>query len=73
MRDPEHIAAELLESARKFARGGERLDLLEQIAALRIKLAAIAAKRKVLQSAKLQLAALVRANDSRVGIGAGIQ
>jgi hypothetical protein len=47
----------------------ERLDLLEQIAALRIKFAAIAAKRKLLQSTKLQLAALVRANDTSAGIG----
>jgi hypothetical protein len=67
MRDLEHM--ELLESTRMLAPGPERLDLLEQIAALRIKLAAIAAKRKLLQSAKLHLAALVRANDSRMGIG----
>jgi hypothetical protein len=53
MRDLEHM--ELLESTRMLASGPERLDLLEQIAALRIKLAAIAAKRKLLQSAKLHL------------------
>jgi hypothetical protein len=68
MKDLEDMAAHL-EAARKLPPGPERLDLLEQIAALRIKLATIAAKRKLLQSAKLHLAALVRASDSRVGIG----
>ena len=66
MKDLEDMAAHL-EAARKVPPGPERLDLLEQIAALRIKLATIAAKRKLLQSAKLHLAALVRASDSRVG------
>ena len=71
MRDLEHM--ELLESTRMLASGPERLDLLEQIAALRIKLAAIAAKRKLLQSAKLELAALVRANDTSAGIGQSLR
>jgi predicted FMN-binding regulatory protein PaiB len=66
MRDLEDMAAKL-DAARKLPPGRDRHAMLEQIVAFRIKLAAMAAKRKLLQSAKLQLAALVRANDSRNG------
>ena len=68
MKDLEDMAANL-EAARKLPPGSDRRAIIEQIGTLRIELATIAAKRKLLQSAKLHLAALVRANDSRVGIG----
>jgi hypothetical protein len=58
-----------LEAPRKLPPGLDRRAIIEQIGTLRIELAAIAAKRKLLQSAKLQLAALVRANDTSAGIG----
>jgi hypothetical protein len=68
MKDLEDMAAHL-EAARKLPPGPDRRAIIEQIGTLRIELATIAAKRKLLQSAKLHLAALIRANDSRVGIG----
>jgi hypothetical protein len=52
MKDLEVLAAQLLESARKLPPGPDRHDLLKQIGTFRIKLAAIAAKREQLQSAK---------------------
>jgi hypothetical protein len=52
MKDLEDMAAKLLESARKLPPGLDRHDLLKQIGTFRIKLAAIAAKREQLQSAK---------------------
>jgi hypothetical protein len=52
MKDLEDMAAKLLESARKLPPGPDRHDLLKQIGTFRIKLAAIAAKREQLQSAK---------------------
>ena len=63
MKDLEDMAANL-EAARKLPPASDRRAIIEQIGTLRIELAAIAAKRKLLQSAKLQLAAFVRANDS---------
>jgi hypothetical protein len=68
MSDLEDMAAKL-EAARKLPPGPDRCAIIEQIGTFRIELAAIAAKRKLLQSAKLQLAALVRANDASAGIG----
>ena len=67
MKDLEDMAANL-EAPRKLPPGSDRRAIIEQIGTLRIELAAIAAKRKLLQSAKLQLAALVRANDTSAGI-----
>ena len=52
MKDLEDMAAKLLETARKLPRGPERYAVLKQIGTFRIKLAAIAAKREPLQSAK---------------------
>jgi hypothetical protein len=46
----------------------DRRVIIERIGTFRIELAAIAAKRKLLQSVKLQLAVLVRANESSAGI-----
>jgi hypothetical protein len=66
MKDLEDMAANL-EAARKLPPGSDRRAIIEQIGTLRIELAAIAAK--LLQSAKFQLAALVRANDTSAGIG----
>jgi hypothetical protein len=68
MRDLEDMAAKL-EAARKLPPGPDRRAITEQIGTFRIKLAAIAAERELLQSVKLQLATLVRANDSSAGIG----
>jgi hypothetical protein len=51
MQDLEKMAAKLLETARKLPPGAEQHALLEQIRTFRIKLSAIAAKRKELQSA----------------------
>jgi hypothetical protein len=67
MKDLEDMAAHL-EAARKLPPGPDRRAIIEQIGTLRIELATIAAKRKLLQSAKLELAALVRANDTSAGI-----
>jgi hypothetical protein len=50
MQDLEKMAAKLLETARKLPPGAEQHALLEQIRTFRIKLSAIAAKRKELQS-----------------------
>jgi hypothetical protein len=50
MQDLEKMAAKLLETARKLPPGAEQHALLEQITTFRIKLSAIAAKRKELQS-----------------------
>ena len=61
MRDLEEMAAKL-EVARRLPPGPVRRAIIEQLGTFRIELAAIAAKRKLLQSAKLHLAALVRAN-----------
>jgi hypothetical protein len=52
MQDLEKMAAKLLETARKLPPGAEQHALLEQIKTFRIKLSAIAAKRKELQSAR---------------------
>jgi hypothetical protein len=52
MQDLEKMAAKLLETARKLPPGAEQHALLEQIRTFRIKLSAVAAKRKELQSAK---------------------
>ncbi len=52
MQDLEKMAAVLLETARKLPPGAEQHALLEQIETFRIKLSALAAKRKQLQSAK---------------------
>jgi hypothetical protein len=51
MQDLEKMAAKLLETARKLPPGAEQHALLEQIGTFRIKLSAVAAKRKELQSA----------------------
>jgi hypothetical protein len=51
MQDLEKMAATLLETARKLPPGAEQHALLEQIGTFRIKLSAVAAKRKELQSA----------------------
>ena len=51
MQDLEKMAAKLLEMARKLPPGAEQDALLEQIRIFRIKLSAVAAKRKELQSA----------------------
>ena len=51
MQDLEKMAAKLLETARKLPPGAEQHALLEQIRTFRIKLSAVAAKRKELQSA----------------------
>jgi hypothetical protein len=56
--------ARLVKNACEDFVGKFRAKDVEQIGTFRIELAAIAAKRKLLQSAKLQLAALVRANES---------
>ena len=72
MKDLEDMAANL-EAPRKLPPGSDRRAIIEQIGTLRIELAAIAAKRKLLQSAKLQLAALVRANDTSAGIGQSLR
>jgi hypothetical protein len=69
MRDLEDMAAKL-EAARTLP-GPDRCAVIEQIGTFRIGLAAIAAKRKLLQSAKLQLAVLVRANGPSSGGEAG--
>jgi hypothetical protein len=66
MRDLEDMAAKL-ETARKLPPGPDRRAIIEQICTFRIMLAAIAAKRKLLQSVKLQLTTLVHANDSSAG------
>jgi hypothetical protein len=50
-RDLEDMATKLLETARNLAPGPDRHAILEQIGTFRIKLVAIAAKRKLLQSA----------------------
>ena len=50
MQDLEKMAAKLLETARKLPPGAEQHALLEQIRTFRIKLSAVAAKRKELQS-----------------------
>jgi hypothetical protein len=52
MQDLEKMAAKLLETARKLPPGDEQHALLEQIRTFRIKLSAVAAKRKELQSAR---------------------
>jgi hypothetical protein len=70
MRDLEDMAAKL-KAARALPRGPERRAIIEQIGTFHIELAAIAAKRKLLQSTKLQLAALVRANGPSSGGEAG--
>jgi hypothetical protein len=70
MSDLEDMAAKM-EAARKLPPGPDRCAIIEQIGTFRIGLAAIAAKRKLLQSAKLQLAALVRANGPSSGGEAG--
>jgi hypothetical protein len=70
MRDLEDIAAKL-EAARALPPGPERRAIIEQIGTFHIELAAAAAKRKLLQSAKLQLAALVRPNGPSSGGEAG--
>jgi hypothetical protein len=66
MRDLEDMAAKL-EAARTLPPGPDRGALIEQIGTFRIELAAIAAKRKLLQAATLQLAALVRASGPNSG------
>jgi hypothetical protein len=70
MRDLEHMAAKL-KAARTLPPGPDRCAIIEQIGTFRIELAAIAAKRKLLQSAKLQLATLIRANGPSSGGEAG--
>ena len=52
MQDLEKMAAKLLETARKLPPGADQHALLEQIRIFSIKLSAVAAKRKELQSAK---------------------
>ena len=52
MQDLEKMAAKLLETASKLPPGAEQHALLEQIRTFRIKLSAVAAKRKELQSAR---------------------
>jgi hypothetical protein len=51
MQELEKMADKLLETARKLPPGAEQHALLEQIGTFRIKLSAVAAKRKELQSA----------------------
>ena len=51
MQDLEKMAAKLLEAASKLLPGAEQYALLEQIMTFRIKLSAVAAKRRELQSA----------------------
>jgi hypothetical protein len=46
MQDLEKMAAKLLKTARKLPPGAEQYALLEQIRTFRIKLSAVAAKRK---------------------------
>ena len=70
MSDLEDMAAKM-EAARKLPPGPDRCAIIEQIGTFRIELAAIAAKRKLLQSAKLQLATLIRANGPSSGGEAG--
>jgi hypothetical protein len=70
MRDLEDMAAKL-KAARTLPPGPDRSAIIEQIGTFRIELAAIAAKRKLLQSAKLQLATLIRANGPSSGGEAG--
>jgi hypothetical protein len=70
MSDLEEMAARL-EAARALPPGPERGALIEQIGTSRIELAATAAKRKLLQSARLQLAALVSASDPDPGAKRG--
>jgi hypothetical protein len=52
MQELEKMTAKLLETARKLPSGAEQQALLEQIWTFRIKLSAVAAKRKELQSAR---------------------
>ena len=52
MQDLEKMAAKLLKTARKLPPGAEQHALLEQIMTFRIKLSAVAAKRRELQSAR---------------------
>ena len=66
MQDLEKMAVKLLETARKLPTGAEQHALLEQIRTFRIKLSAVAAKRK--EIAISQVGPGYRHHDRRTGL-----